>query len=54
LRWLKEIWDAAVALKEQGTDIRAVTAWSAFGAFDWNSLLTRDEGFIPESLAVKR
>jgi dTDP-4-dehydrorhamnose reductase len=44
LRWLKEIWDAAVALKEQGADIRAVTTWSAFGAFDWNSLLTRDEG----------
>ncbi|MFN2511956.1 MAG: family 1 glycosylhydrolase [Pyrinomonadaceae bacterium] len=44
LRWLKEIWDAAAALREQGTDIRAVTAWSAFGAFDWNSLLTRDEG----------
>jgi dTDP-4-dehydrorhamnose reductase len=45
LRWFKEIWDAAHSLKDKGVDIRAVTAWSAFGSFDWNSLLTRDEGF---------
>jgi dTDP-4-dehydrorhamnose reductase len=44
LRWLKEVWEAAIALKGQGADVRAVTAWSAFGAFDWNSLLTRNDG----------
>lgn len=44
LRWFKEIWDAAQSLKTKGVDIRAVTAWSAFGSFDWNSLLTRDDG----------
>lgn len=44
LRWLKEVWDGAVALKQVGVDVRAVTAWSAFGAFDWDSLLTRNEG----------
>lgn len=44
LRWFKEIWDAAQSLKDEGVDIRAVTAWSAFGSFDWNSLLTRDDG----------
>lgn len=45
LRWFKEIWKAAQSLRDEGVDIRAVTAWAAFGSFDWNSLLTRDEGF---------
>jgi dTDP-4-dehydrorhamnose reductase len=45
LRWLKEVWGAAGALRADGADVRAVTVWSLLGAFDWNSLLTRDEGF---------
>jgi len=44
MRWLKEVWDAAFTLKKDGVDVRAVTAWSAFGAFDWNSLLTCNDG----------
>jgi dTDP-4-dehydrorhamnose reductase len=45
LRWLKEVWDAARHSRDEGVDVRAVTPWSLLGAFDWNSLLTRDEGF---------
>lgn len=41
LRWLLEAWRAAQALRSEGADMRAVTVWSAFGAFDWDSLLTR-------------
>ena len=37
LRWLTEVWDGAQAVRAEGADIRAVTAWSLFGAFDWNS-----------------
>jgi dTDP-4-dehydrorhamnose reductase len=44
LRWLHEVWDAAVQLKREGADLRAVTVWALLGAFDWNSLVTRDEG----------
>jgi dTDP-4-dehydrorhamnose reductase len=44
LRWFKEIWKASQSLKDEGVDVRAVTAWAAFGSFDWNSLLTRDDG----------
>ena len=44
LRWLKEIWDGAVSLRHQGVDVRAVTAWSLLGAYDWNSLVTRGDG----------
>lgn len=42
LRWLKETWDTCTKLSEDGVDIRAMTAWSLLGAFDWNSLLTRE------------
>ncbi|MGE5655252.1 MAG: family 1 glycosylhydrolase [Actinomycetota bacterium] len=45
LRWLKEIWDIAQGLQDRGVDIRAVTAWSLLGAYDWNSLVTRQAGF---------
>lgn len=45
LRWVKEVWDAAVELRSQKVNVRAVTAWAAFGAFDWDSLLTRDSGY---------
>jgi len=44
LRWVQEVWDAAVELRSEQIDVRVVTAWAAFGAFDWNSLLTCDAG----------
>ncbi len=44
LRWLKEVWDGAQGLRSEGADVRAVTAWSLLGAYDWHNLLTRAEG----------
>jgi dTDP-4-dehydrorhamnose reductase len=44
LRWLVAIYDGARRARERGADVRAVTAWSAFGALDWHCLVTRDEG----------
>lgn len=44
LRWLDEVWTAAVESRRRKIDIRAVTAWAAFGTFDWNSLLTSNDG----------
>ena len=44
MRWLSEIWNAAHAARRAGASVAAVTAWSLFGAYDWNSLLTRNEG----------
>ncbi|MFT3674231.1 family 1 glycosylhydrolase [Aestuariivirga sp.] len=44
LRWLMEGWSEAKAARAAGADVRAVTSWSLFGACDWNSLLTRQEG----------
>jgi len=45
LRWLVEVWDAARALRADGVDMRAVTAWSLLGAYNWHTLVTRDEGY---------
>jgi dTDP-4-dehydrorhamnose reductase len=39
LRWLVEGWMAAQQARASGIDICAVTAWSLFGAVDWNSML---------------
>ncbi|HBY79155.1 MAG TPA: dTDP-4-dehydrorhamnose reductase, partial [Cyanobacteria bacterium UBA11148] len=44
LRWLYEVWDAARSLKYEGVDVRAVTAWSLLGTYDWNTLVTRADG----------
>jgi dTDP-4-dehydrorhamnose reductase len=42
-RWFKEIWDGCCIVKECGVNIKAVTAWSLLGAYDWISLLTKNE-----------
>lgn len=41
MRWLVEAWRAAQRVAEEGAEVRAVTAWSAFGACDWDSLMTQ-------------
>ena len=43
VRWFAEAWTAANDALSSGIDVRAVTAWSMFGAFDWCSLVTRAE-----------
>ena len=42
IRWLMEVWNTACLAKQDGIDIRAVTAWSLLGANDWDSLLTQN------------
>ncbi len=44
MRWLAEAWQAARTLRSEGVDVRAVTAWAAFGNYDWDSLLTQQRG----------
>jgi len=50
MRWLLEAYRAALELRAEGADVRALTLWSAFGAFEWNSLLTRQEGHYESGL----
>ncbi len=44
LRWLQQSWNDAQALRTAGVDVRAVTAWAAFGTVDWDSLVTDTRG----------
>ncbi len=44
VRWLLEAWYAACAARASGVDVRAVTLWSAFGTYDWDSLLVEARG----------
>jgi dTDP-4-dehydrorhamnose reductase len=47
LRWAAEVWDTATALRADGVDIRAVTAWSLLGSHSWNTLLTCEGMYEP-------
>jgi dTDP-4-dehydrorhamnose reductase len=44
LRWFRQTWEACRELSDEGVDLRAVTAWSLLGAYDWNKLLTCSAG----------
>jgi dTDP-4-dehydrorhamnose reductase len=37
--WWREAWEAAVAATDRGVPVVAVTAWSVFGSWDWDSVL---------------
>ncbi|MBC7659268.1 MAG: SDR family oxidoreductase [Chitinophagaceae bacterium] len=45
MRWFRDIWLAAKASGASGIDVRAVTSWSLLGGFDWNSLVTKANGY---------
>lgn len=44
IRWFKYVWKACRELKEEGVQIKAVTAWAILGSYGWNRLLTVDNG----------
>lgn len=44
LRWLWEAWQTCIAAREQGIDMRAMTAWALLGNVDWTSLLVEERG----------
>ena len=50
LRWLHEVWRTALGARDDGADVRAVTAWAVLGTQDWNSLVTRLDGHYEPGL----
>jgi dTDP-4-dehydrorhamnose reductase len=42
--WWNEAWAAAEDATRRGIPVRSVTAWSAFGAYDWSSVLRTPRG----------
>lgn len=45
LRWFFGAWKAAVGLKKEGYNVKAITAWALLGLYDWNSLLLESKNF---------
>ena len=43
MRWLQQAWTAALQVRSEGHDVRAITVWAAFGTYDWDSLLTQEQ-----------
>jgi dTDP-4-dehydrorhamnose reductase len=43
-RWFIDTWAMANELRATGVDLRAVTAWSLLGSYDWNRMVTRWAG----------
>jgi dTDP-4-dehydrorhamnose reductase len=50
MRWLLDVWTTAQQVATAGVDLRAVTAWAAFGSYNWHTLLTRDEDHYESGL----
>ncbi len=50
LRWLLEAWAAIHEVQSDGVDVRALTAWAAFGSYDWDSLVTQRRGHYEPGL----
>jgi dTDP-4-dehydrorhamnose reductase len=43
-RWFIEAWDKVAVLRTRGVDVRAMTAWSLLGSYDWNRMVTCSAG----------
>jgi dTDP-4-dehydrorhamnose reductase len=44
MRWFHQMLETAAALKNEGVDVRAVTAWAMLGLYGWNRLVTQPWG----------
>jgi dTDP-4-dehydrorhamnose reductase len=44
MRWLYDMWNTALELREENVPVIAVTAWALFGSFGWNNLLKEKGG----------
>jgi dTDP-4-dehydrorhamnose reductase len=44
IRWFHTMWKTVNQVKEEGADIRAITAWAIFGLTGWNRLCTQRGG----------
>lgn len=45
MRWLYQMWHEAQSARARGAKIKAITAWSLLGTYDWHKLCTSCEMF---------
>jgi dTDP-4-dehydrorhamnose reductase len=53
LRWLQQAWRAAHRARQRGVDVRAMTVWSLFGAFGWDTLVTGSASYESGAFDVR-
>lgn len=53
LRWIAEGWNTCRTLRDEGLDLRAMTAWALFGNQGWNTLLTEEGVYEPGAWDVR-
>jgi dTDP-4-dehydrorhamnose reductase len=44
LKWLHTMWETAIALKQDGANILAITSWALLGTYGWDKLVTKANG----------
>lgn len=44
LRWFMEMWRACVRARNEDCDVRAMTVWALLGSYDWDVLVTHQNG----------
>jgi dTDP-4-dehydrorhamnose reductase len=44
MRWFNEMYNTLNRLREEGVDVRAITAWALYGLYGWNKLCTEPYG----------
>ena len=50
MRWWQSVLHAVQSLRDDGVDVRAITAWASYGSYEWSSLCTRDAGVYEPGL----
>lgn len=50
VHWWNDAWQAALDAQAAGADVRAVTAWAAFGGVDWHCLMREAAGLYAPGL----
>ena len=53
MRWMADAWSAALELRSEGVDLRAVTSWALLGNQGWNRLLVAEGDYEPGVFDVR-
>ncbi|HZU13754.1 MAG TPA: family 1 glycosylhydrolase [Chloroflexota bacterium] len=53
MRWFLEVWNTANRARDEGIDVRAVTAWSLLGVYGWDQLVTDNGSYEPGVFDVR-
>ncbi|HEU0043085.1 family 1 glycosylhydrolase [Sphingomonas sp.] len=50
MRWVQQSWQDCEALRDEGVDLRALTAWALLGNVDWSCLLAEERNHYEQGV----